>query len=267
MSRRRGFTLIELLVVIAIIALLMSILMPAMSRVRKQARAVACQSNLKQWGMMFFMYAEDNSGLFMKRTNTTGRWIDVLYDYYYRNDKFRTCPEAMRIAFPNYPPGASSYALMGGNATTAWGKIAGTVSDRPGGMWGSYGLNGWVYDPGAETVYDKPAEYHWRTHNVKGASQIPLFLDCALWVGWPDNSDSVPQIENPGDFPSVADSMCRFIINRHHQAINGIYLDQSVKKIWLKQLFRQKWSKRFNPNGDQPYWAGEAPWMASFKGD
>jgi len=122
MSRRRGFTLIELLVVIAIIALLMSILMPAMSRVRKQARAVACQSNLKQWGMMFFMYAEDNSGLFMKRTNTTGRWIDVLYDYYYRNDKFRTCPEATRIAFPEYPPGASSYALMGGNATTAWGK-------------------------------------------------------------------------------------------------------------------------------------------------
>ena len=51
MRRRRGFTLIELLVVIAIIALLLAILMPAMGRVKKQSRKVACQANLKQWGV------------------------------------------------------------------------------------------------------------------------------------------------------------------------------------------------------------------------
>ena len=61
--------------------------------------------------------------------------------------------------------------------------------------------------------------------------------------------------------------MNRFCINRHQQAINGVYLDYHVDKIWLKALWHQKWSKRFNVNAPAPDWATEAPWMASFKGD
>ena len=58
----RGFTLIELLVVIAVIALLMAVLLPALRRVRNQAKSVICQSNLRQWGMVSTMYVGDNDG-------------------------------------------------------------------------------------------------------------------------------------------------------------------------------------------------------------
>ncbi|AQT68088.1 putative major pilin subunit [Anaerohalosphaera lusitana] len=60
MKNKEGFTLIELLVVIAIIALLMSIMMPALSMVKERARRVTCGSNLKQVGISLFTYAQDN---------------------------------------------------------------------------------------------------------------------------------------------------------------------------------------------------------------
>jgi len=78
MSRRRAFTLIELLVVIAIIALLLAILMPSLRRARDQAKGVTCRNNLKQIGLAFTLYTEDNAGKFPRNG---GIWIVEFLPY------------------------------------------------------------------------------------------------------------------------------------------------------------------------------------------
>lgn len=57
---RRAFTLIELLVVVAVIAVLMAILMPALQRAREQGKRAVCLSNVKQFGLAWILYADEN---------------------------------------------------------------------------------------------------------------------------------------------------------------------------------------------------------------
>lgn len=73
-SRSRAFTLVELLVVIGIIALLISILLPALSKARESARTLACLSNCRQLGMAVVMYTGTNHGR-MPYVNTGIGWI------------------------------------------------------------------------------------------------------------------------------------------------------------------------------------------------
>src|SRR5436853_1221138 len=81
---KRAFTLIEVLVVVSILALLISILLPSLSRARKQARNVICMANLSEWGKIWGVYCDANrasfsAGVFSGSGDfNRGEWITVL---------------------------------------------------------------------------------------------------------------------------------------------------------------------------------------------
>ena len=80
LCREKGFTLVELLVVISIIALLLSILMPALGKVREQTRRVVCASNLRQQGIGLLIYANSNNNVLPPSVYNNGRWVwDLSY--------------------------------------------------------------------------------------------------------------------------------------------------------------------------------------------
>lgn len=124
MSRAGFFTLIELLVVIAIIAILASMLLPALGRARESARGSLCESNLKQCGAAFMLYAHDNNDVIVTKSYNpdygTRRWIEYLSGKpvgtdYITNYSIAVCPSEEPFKFgDNYAAARSStYGALG----------------------------------------------------------------------------------------------------------------------------------------------------------
>ena len=111
-TKRHGFTLIELLVVIAIIAILAAILFPVFAKAREKARQISCLSNMKQLGLGFIQYNQDNDELFTGSDFYGQGWAEKIYPYV-KSAGVYICPDDPRTPDANallYYPCKISYA-------------------------------------------------------------------------------------------------------------------------------------------------------------
>ncbi|MCK4294594.1 MAG: type II secretion system protein [Planctomycetes bacterium] len=270
MDKPRGFTLIELLVVIAIIALLMGILMPALARVKKQAKSAACKMNLHQWAYIWSMYCDDNDGYFPVASSLgwkRGTWVIALRSQYRTKEGILICPRATKRHPNGADWGGPSYTyIMGAGGKYDWREEA------------SYGANCWIYKPmpGETQIQQRETKDNWKTKDVRGADKVPLFAD-TMWRGggpfYEGGSPGSVRISPPeydGQWVNFKSEMKHFCINRHDGFVNHLFLDWSARQVGLKELWTLKWHRTFPINGPWTRAGGCIPsdwpeWMRGFK--
>jgi prepilin-type processing-associated H-X9-DG protein len=237
---------------------------------RQRAKEILCQSNLRQWGIIFENYVGDY-GKYPGGSHPDGFshydpdgqeiWINALAGYYPKDDyKLLCCPVAA-------VPAVDSNGQLTGvqQPYAAWGRLPNAewfIED----MYGSYGMNWYCYNPTREInrIHRWYTRDFWGHPDYKNASEIPLFFDSSWISVGPFHTDRPP--EYPGEMPDIwpADEMKRVCLDRHDGAINMLFMDSSVRKVGLKQLWRLKWHKRFDTDYDRLYF-DRAEWMQDLK--
>ena len=254
---KKGFTLIELLVVIAIIALLMSILMPALARVRKQAQSVTCMSQIRSWGLLYKLYSDDNNGYFPegwayadRHPGTSygdyGLWFNSLRPYYKDMWKMLKCPTATRVVL-----GTSDWGTFKAWYGTFQNRYPAADEGASKVFEGSYGTSNWI-DCMVANRGARLKEWFWKTtQNVTNASQVPVIADNTWHDAWPLDTDA--PVAMPFDFgwgdKGTTAEMNQFCIDRHNGFVNFTFADWSARRVGLKELWTLRWHRAFNING------------------
>jgi hypothetical protein len=93
-----------------------------------------------------------------------------------------------------------------------------------------------------------------------------MFLDAQRFDGWPLQEDMPPEVADDYFGGAWGDQMRRFTVNRHNGAVNGLFMNFSVRKIPLKCLWRLKWHRLFDLTSSLPTeFSDPTHWMYKFK--
>ncbi|HEY1662614.1 MAG TPA: prepilin-type N-terminal cleavage/methylation domain-containing protein [Verrucomicrobiae bacterium] len=208
-NRSHAFTLIELLVVIAIIGILAALLLPVMAHAKDMARDTNCKSNLKQWGVAWNIYLDENNGSFSSGVGPVsqrGEWCLALKNAYAKNPDLLLCPSATG---PSPDP---DIGYGGPHEVFEFYDMTNSAGDP---LTGSYAINAWAYNSPADVtdVEGRPTAYNWRrltplptpqTHRCSsmpcgaGADQAPPTLLPTITASGTVSTPSSISLRSPG---------------------------------------------------------------------